>query len=209
MKKIFMIAAMMVAALTVNAQNEVGQMAIGVQGSYGLHKDYKNIGAGLKFQYNITEHFRAEASGNYFFKKDNVSMWDANVNVAYLFPIGEKVNIYPFVGATVLGAKLDVGGAGFSGSFDSWIKKELGYTQDDIDLLKEYAPDQYNALKKEYNSLKGELGDKSSETKFGFNAGAGIEYFITDNFKVNLEAKYQYVKDFDRPVITLGFAYVF
>ncbi len=208
MKKFFMIACMMLMSTAMFAQNEAGKMAIGVQGSYGLHKDYKNFGAGIKFQYNITEAFRGEAAGNYFFKKDYVSMWDANINFHYLIPIGDKLNVYPIVGATLVGVKLDVGGAGFSGSFNDFLIQN-GVPEDQISTIQKYAPEQYNELKREYESLKGEIGDSSSESKFGFNAGAGIEYFISENFKINFEAKYQYVKDFDRPVLTIGAAYVF
>ena len=52
---------------------------------------------------------------------------------------------------------------------------------------------------------------------FGFQAGAGIEYYFTDNVKANLDAKYQYNKKtkdgielkYDGPVIQVGIAYVF
>lgn len=194
-----MIACMMLMSTAMFAQNEAGKMAIGVQGSYGLHKDYKNFGAGIKFQYNITEAFRGEAAGNYFFKKDNVSMWDANINFHYLIPIGDKLNVYPIVGATLVGVKLDVGDAIDSGYDAAWKAAQAqGMSKADFD--------------KYWKEAEGVVEDQvgsTSETKFGFNAGAGIEYFISENFKINFEAKYQYVKDFDRPVLTIGAAYVF
>lgn len=208
MKKIMMIAAMMVAALTASAQNEAGKMAVGVQANYGLHKDYKNFGVGAKFQYNLTEEFRLEAAGNYFFKKDYVSMWDGNVNVQYVIPIADKLNVYPFVGATVLGAKFHGGDLGFGGSFNDFLLQN-GISASDIATLQQYAPAQYNQLRNQYEELNDVVEDNSSETKFGINAGAGIEYFISDNFKINAEVKYQYVKDYDRPVIAIGAAYVF
>ena len=42
---------------------------------------------------------------------------------------------------------------------------------------------------------------------FGANVGAGIEYPITDGIKLNLEGKYQIVKDWDRPVISAGVSF--
>ena len=183
MKKLMMIAAFVVAGLTANAQNEAGKMAAGVNVSYGMHKDYKNFGFGAKFQYNITDAIRGEASGNYFLKKDHCTMWDANINFHYVIPISEGLNVYPLVGATLVGVKVDVDGAIDSGYDAAWK------------LAHKVAAD--------------EVGGSSSETKFGFNAGAGIEYFISPNLKVNAEVKYQYVKDFDRPVISAGIAYVF
>lgn len=55
------------------------------------------------------------------------------------------------------------------------------------------------------------------QTIFGFQVGAGIEYFLTDNVKVNLDAKYQRNKKtkdgiemkYDGPVIQAGIAYAF
>jgi opacity protein-like surface antigen len=58
---------------------------------------------------------------------------------------------------------------------------------------------------------------KEQQSMFGFQAGAGIEYYFTDNVKANLDAKYQYNKKtkdgielkYDGPVIQVGIAYVF
>lgn len=55
------------------------------------------------------------------------------------------------------------------------------------------------------------------QTLFGFNAGAGIEYFVASNVKVNLDIKYQYNKKkkdgyemkYDGPVFQAGVAYCF
>ena len=200
MKKLMMIAAFVVAGLTANAQNEAGKMAAGVNVSYGMHKDYKNIGFGAKFQYNITDAIRGEASGNYFLKKDHCTMWDANINFHYVIPISEGLNVYPLVGATLVGVKVDVDGAIDSGYDAAWKAAQAsGMSKADFDA----------AWKLAHKVAADEVGGSSSETKFGFNAGAGIEYFISPNLKVNAEVKYQYVKDFDRPVISAGIAYVF
>lgn len=52
-------------------------------------------------------------------------------------------------------------------------------------------------------------GDSVSDTKFGFNIGAGGEYLLTEKFALNLEIKYQIVSDLDRPIFSLGAAYKF
>ena len=64
-------------------------------------------------------------------------------------------------------------------------------------------------MKAEYEALKDDASGNTSESKFGFNVGAGIEYFLSESLKVNAEVKYQYVKDFDRPVISAGISYIF
>ena len=52
-----------------------------------------------------------------------------------------------------------------------------------------------------------------SDIRLGFNAGAGAEYFFTDNLKANLDVKYMYTKKdgykIDAPVIAFGIAYCF
>ena len=166
-----MIAVMMVVALTVNAQNEPGKMAIGANLNYGMHKDYKNIGFGAKFQYNITDAIRGEASGNYFLKKDYMNVWDVNLNFHYLIPVGESCKIYPLVGVTLMGVKVEV---------PSFTYEGITYG-----------------------------GGSASDTSVGVNAGAGIEYYLSESFKLNLEAKYQYTKNCDWPVISIGAAYCF
>lgn len=57
----------------------------------------------------------------------------------------------------------------------------------------------------------------SGETMFGFNAGAGVEYALNEQLKLEFEAIYQYAKKtkdhieykVDWPIISLGIAYVF
>ena len=44
-------------------------------------------------------------------------------------------------------------------------------------------------------------------TRFGVNIGAGWEYELNDEIKVNFDFKYQYLKDIDRPVFAIGASY--
>ena len=46
-----------------------------------------------------------------------------------------------------------------------------------------------------------------SRVRLGVNIGAGIEYQLNDQLKLNADFKYQYHKDFDRPVIAVGVCY--
>lgn len=48
----------------------------------------------------------------------------------------------------------------------------------------------------------------NSQTKVGFNAGGGLEYYFSKNVKANFEGKYQWA-DGGRGVIAVGVAYVF
>lgn len=157
MKKYLMIVCMMLISTATFAQQ--GATWVGANVNYGLHKDYKNLGIGAKVQYEFIDNFRAEASGNYFFKKDYCTMWDVNLNVHYLIKASDKLTIYPLAGLTLLGEKVEVAGV------------------------------------------------SASDSDFGFNAGAGVEFPLSEGIKLNIEAKYQYVKDWDRPVISAGVSF--
>ena len=150
MKKMMMIAAMMLMSIGAFAQD--GKFAVGVDGAYGFASNYNTFGIGGKFQYEFIENFRAEASGHYFFDHNDVDGWDANLNFHYLLPLGSVVKVYPLVGATLLGI---------------------------------------------------------GETQFGFNAGAGFDFCLGSHFKLNTEFKYQYTKDNNWCVASVGAAYVF
>ena len=175
MKKLFMIATMMLLSIGAFAQD--GKMAFGVDLGYAAYgNSYNPLGLGAKFQYEFVENFRGELSGDYWFKKNSVGLWDANLNFQYLFSAAEDVKIYPLAGVTLVGTHgIENGG---------------------------------------------------NETAFGFNAGAGVEYYLDANLKLNLDIKYQYAKkskdiseggytfSYDvikvsGPVFQLGIAYVF
>ncbi|MDL2299918.1 porin family protein [Bacteroides sp. OttesenSCG-928-E20] len=93
MKKLFIFA--IIFMIGSNAMAQKSEMAGGVRLNYGTES---NLGLGAKFQYGITDAIRAEASFDYFFKKDYVDMFDFNVNVHYLFNVAPKVNVYPLAG---------------------------------------------------------------------------------------------------------------
>ena len=67
----------------------------------GVNSNYVNLGFGAKIQYEVLKNLRGEASFNYFLKKDYHTMWDANINVHYLFHFG-KLTVYPLVGGGLM-----------------------------------------------------------------------------------------------------------
>ena len=96
MKKLFLTLTVALVSLCSYAQK--GEKAVGINLSYGT--EISNIGIGVKGQYNFTDAIRAEASFDYFLKKDGLKMWDINVNAHYLFPVSNKIKVYPLVGVT-------------------------------------------------------------------------------------------------------------
>lgn len=101
MKKILIALVMMISfAVSANAQS-----AVGINANLGMGNHYDNYGLGVKYQYSFTDHWRGEASFNYFFKKDGVSMYDANVVAHYLIPLGSSgFTLYPLLGVGLVGA---------------------------------------------------------------------------------------------------------
>lgn len=160
---------------------EKGDVAAGVNVSYG--SEISNVGFGVEGQYSITNEIRAELGFDYFLEKDNLKMWDLNLNVQYLFPLGDKFILYPFVGLT------------YTNWTASW---DLGDWLDDE--YYEYCEDWYDD--------DDESGDES-EGKFGVNIGCGIQYDLSSKLVLSAELKYQIISDFDQFVVGVGLAYKF
>ena len=188
---------MALSAISMSAQDK--KFAVGVDVKYGLASDYKPFGFGAKFQWEFVENLRAELSGDYFLKKNEINVWDGNLNFHYLIPLGESVKIYPIAGVTILGYKSNVGNInisipGYNGTVEDYLR-QYGLTWEDL---------------ARYGYTDGYTGGSSvKETKFGFNAGAGVEFYLSESFKLSLEAKYQYTKINKWPVIGVGAAYCF
>lgn len=115
MKRMAMVVVMALSTVFLFAQ-EKGDMGVGVNLSYGTKSGFSNFGIGAKFQYNIIDNLRIEPSATYFLKKDNVSMYDINANVHYLFGISGSFRLYPLAGVCLLGTSVDWGGESASAS---------------------------------------------------------------------------------------------
>ena len=94
MKKLFL--TMLVVLISMSAMAQEGKKGIGVNLLYG--SKIENIGIGVKGQYYATDVIRVEANANYFMKKNDLSMWDINLNGHYLIPTGTNMAVYPLVG---------------------------------------------------------------------------------------------------------------
>lgn len=89
---------------TKEAKSMAGTMAVGTQLGYAGYGDgYNPFGIGAKFQYGLTDAFRGELSYNYWFPKDKVGSWDANLNFHYLVDLADNMKVYPLAGVTLVG----------------------------------------------------------------------------------------------------------
>ena len=96
-----MIACMMLFSTAMFA--EKGDMFVGGGFSYGIGSDYKNFGIGVKGQYEILDNFRADAQVDHFFKNKGWSMSDSNINLEYVIPASDAINVYPLAGLALVG----------------------------------------------------------------------------------------------------------
>ena len=103
MRKLFLTA--VIALLSIGAFAQEGRPYLGGQLAYPT--DIKSLGVGLKGGYGITDAIRTQATFDYFLKKDNVSCWDLNLDVHYLFPLGDNIKVYPLAGLTYLRCSVD------------------------------------------------------------------------------------------------------
>jgi outer membrane protein X len=106
------VAIVAIAALTMSVAagaQEKGDMAAGVNLVLGSGDSFTNFGIGAKFQYSVTNPLRLEGSFTYFLKKDYLKMWDLSVNGHWLFPLSDKITVYPLAGLGILNCSLDLG----------------------------------------------------------------------------------------------------
>ena len=100
MKKLMMIAAMMLMSVGAFAQD--GKFAVGANVGMALYgNEYNPFGIGAKFQYEFVEDFRAELAYNYWFQKNDAGVMDFDLNFQYLIPATDKLFIYPLVGVNL------------------------------------------------------------------------------------------------------------
>ena len=208
-KTLFMFAALVMLATSASAQfsnskssrtsSDDSRGAIGVNVSLATG-DIGTIGFGAKAQYRFIDQFRGEASFNYFLKKDYVSSWDVNLNFHYLIPVANSIKVYPLAGVT--------------------YKRVISHFETSAISSYSSEPNPFNyssetaylkALENYYNYLSG--GESSSTTSsdghFGANLGAGVDFDLSDSWKLNFETKYQLISNYGQVVFTVGAAYKF
>ena len=107
MKKLLFVICLVLVSASSFAQK--GKTTIGLHGNYMIDSP-NNLGIGANIGYEFINNLRGTAEFNYFFKKDYVSFWNLETNVAYLFRVADgKLILYPLAGVDVLGAKVEEG----------------------------------------------------------------------------------------------------
>ena len=113
MKKLMLIIAVMI-GFAANAQAQKGAFELGGSVVLGTGDDFTNYGLGARVRYSFTDHFRGDLNADYFLKKDDITMYDFNANLHYLFNLGDSgFRIYPLAGIALVHVEVD--GAEFDG----------------------------------------------------------------------------------------------
>ncbi|GAP73102.1 hypothetical protein SAMD00024442_6_73 [Candidatus Symbiothrix dinenymphae] len=122
MKKIFL-SLLLIAVCGVSVSAQKGEMAVGLNLGYDV--DGSAFAVGAKFNYGITDHLRVSPSFNYFL--GDISSWEINADVHYLFNVADNFKVYPLVGVTYASMSMSSSEGGVSMSMSmSEIGVNLG-----------------------------------------------------------------------------------
>ena len=105
MKKIMTLIAIMMMCISMTAQAQEKENAIGFNYAYMTgSNNVSNFGIGVKYDRFLSEALRIEGRGTYFFKqeKNHTNWFDLSANFHYLFNVAEKTNVYPIFGFSTM-----------------------------------------------------------------------------------------------------------
>lgn len=173
-----------------SAMAQESKSAIGVNLNYGT--EYKTVGFGVKYQYNVWQDLNIEPTFNYWLKKDGISFWDIAVNFHYDFKVADQFKIYPLLG-------FGYADATYSGDGDDG--GDGGY------FVENKAPNTHISRASGDGEGSEVSGDGGSH--FMVNIGAGAQYDFSDKWGVKLDLKYQIIKNFNQFAPTVGLVYKF
>ena len=115
-----------------NAQfSQKGDWVLGIVGDVGIgtNENLPLFGFGAKLQYNVSTPIRLEFAPMFaietmeiYFVKTSVEVLEFNLNLHWLLPIGERINLYPLVGISPITAISDVSvfGTSVGGEATDW-----------------------------------------------------------------------------------------
>ena len=82
------------------ASTVASAQSIGMRTLFG--SEIESIGIGVMGQYEFTDRVRGAVSFDAYIKNKDRSMWDFNVDGHYLFPIVNRLTVYPIGGITYI-----------------------------------------------------------------------------------------------------------
>lgn len=104
MKK-YILMALVALATAFGASAEAGDVSIGGQFAYASKNSMAGLGA--QVQYEPITNWRIAPEFIYYFKNDDMSAFNVNVNIHYIIPTSETFAIYPMAGFTYANFRFD------------------------------------------------------------------------------------------------------
>ena len=97
MKK-YILAALIALSTLFGARADAGDISIAPQLAFATK--HTMFGMGLQAQFDLTEKFCLAPEFIFYFKNDNITSYNGNVNLHYLMPLNEKFTFYPLAGVS-------------------------------------------------------------------------------------------------------------
>ena len=104
MKK-YILLALVALATAFGASAEAGDISVGGQFAYASRNSMAGLGA--QVQYEPITNWRIAPEFIYYFKNDDKSAFNVNVNIHYIIPTSETFAIYPMAGFTYANFRFD------------------------------------------------------------------------------------------------------
>lgn len=79
-----------------SAQDQTGLFSVAANLNYGTK--IESLGVGLRAQYGFGEHTRGSAEYKYFIDRHNMSAWEINADLHYVFGSSDELLFYPIGG---------------------------------------------------------------------------------------------------------------
>lgn len=99
MKRLVVLCLLLVACITVSAQNTKGQSSIGANVGYAF--EFNNASLGIDYRYSITDEFRIGPSITHLVKNDGIKAWMLDLNAHYLVRLSDMFAFYPLGGLSL------------------------------------------------------------------------------------------------------------
>ena len=104
MKKYIFVAILALTSIF-GARAESGDVALAPQ--FVFATKHAMAGLGLQAQFDVLDNVRVAPEFIFFFKKDNITAYNGNLNVHYLIPKSSTVTVYPLAGFSYTRFKVD------------------------------------------------------------------------------------------------------
>ena len=106
MKKYLFVAIVAISTLLNAHADESGDVTIAPQIAFATK--HTTAGIGVQAQYYALDNLRVAPEFIFYFKNDNITAYNGNLNVHYLIPKGTALNIYPLAGFSYARYKINL-----------------------------------------------------------------------------------------------------